>query len=72
MKFVFETVVRRCMDEGLVKGEGFAIDASWVKADVNRQRAVSRGTSIDWGRLNFTLALCVNTLKGIDTLARPK
>lgn len=49
LRFVFETVVRRCVDEGLVKGEGFAIDASLVKADVNRQRAVSRGTAIDWG-----------------------
>ena len=45
LRFVFETVVQRCMGEGLVKGEGFAIDASLVKADVNRQHAVSRGCS---------------------------
>ena len=39
-RHVFEGVVRRCMAEGLVRGEGFAIDASVVKADANRQRGV--------------------------------
>ena len=34
---VFETVVRRCMAEGLVGGDGFAVDASLIKADANRQ-----------------------------------
>lgn len=33
-RFVFESVLQRCMTEGLVKGEGFAIDASLVRADV--------------------------------------
>ena len=48
-RFVFDAVVQRCMQQGLVKGEGFAIDASLVKADVCRQRAI-RGTEvIDWG-----------------------
>jgi len=37
---VFETVVRRCMAEGLVGGDGFAVDASLIKADANRQRGV--------------------------------
>ena len=27
LRHVFETVVRRCMDEGLVGGEGFAVEA---------------------------------------------
>ena len=36
----FEGVLRRCMSEGLVGGEGFAIDASVVKADANRARGV--------------------------------
>jgi hypothetical protein len=33
-------VVRRCMAEGLVGGEGFAVDASLIAADANRQRCV--------------------------------
>ena len=35
---VFEGVVERCMKEGLVGGEGFAVDASVIKADANRSR----------------------------------
>lgn len=37
-RFVFEQVLKRCMDEGLIGGEGFAVDASVVKADASRQR----------------------------------
>jgi len=40
LRYVFETVVRRCMAEGLVGGDGFAVDASLIKADANRQRGV--------------------------------
>jgi IS5 family transposase len=48
-RFVFEVIVQRCMEEGLVKGEGFAIDASLIKADVSRQRAMRGSETIDWG-----------------------
>jgi transposase len=37
---VFETVLRRCISEGLVGGEGFAVDASLIKADANRQNGI--------------------------------
>jgi len=40
LREVFETTVRRCMAEGLVGGEGFAVDASLIKADANRQNGV--------------------------------
>lgn len=40
LRHLFETVVERCMSEGLVGGEGFAADASLIKADANRQRGV--------------------------------
>src|SRR6188474_1931236 len=40
LRHVFEVVVERCMAEGLVRGEGFAADASIVKADAQRQRGV--------------------------------
>jgi hypothetical protein len=32
-RYVFEQVLKRCIEAGLVKGEGFAVDASVVKAD---------------------------------------
>jgi len=37
-RFVFEQVLQSCINEGLVGGEGFAVDASVVKADASRQR----------------------------------
>jgi hypothetical protein len=37
---VFETVLRRCIQERLVGGEGFAVDASLIKADANRQKGI--------------------------------
>ena len=40
-RHLFETVLQRCIAEGLVGGEGFAIDASVVKADASRDRSVS-------------------------------
>ena len=40
LRRVFETVLQRCMGEGLVGGEAFAIDASLIKADANRQKGI--------------------------------
>src|SRR6202166_892403 len=40
LRKLFETVVRRCMAEGLVGGEAFAVDASLIKADANRQNGI--------------------------------
>jgi transposase len=37
---VFEAVLRRCIRERLVGGEGFAVDASLIKADANRQKGI--------------------------------
>jgi len=40
LREVFELTVRRCIAEGLVGGEAFAVDASMIKADANRQNSV--------------------------------
>jgi transposase len=40
LRQLFEMTVTRCMAEGLVGGEGFAVDASLIRADVHRQRSV--------------------------------
>ena len=37
---LFEAMVQRCLDEGLVGGEGFAVDASLIQADANKERSV--------------------------------
>jgi transposase len=46
-RFVFEQVLKRCMDEGLIGGEGFAVDASVVKADASKQK--HHDDDDDWG-----------------------
>jgi transposase len=38
---VFERVVEACIAAGLVGGEGFAVDASLIQADANKQRSVA-------------------------------
>lgn len=47
-RWVFDEVVRRCMAAGLVKGEGFAVDASLIAADASHQHSVQTGEAIDW------------------------
>jgi transposase len=42
---VFERVVETCIAAGLVGGEGFAVDASLIQADANKQRSIAGG---DW------------------------
>jgi transposase len=44
---LFEAVVKACMDAGLVKGEGFAVDASVMEADASRYHGQAPG-EIDW------------------------
>src|ERR1700754_1393341 len=40
LRRLFETVLRRCIEEGLVGGEGFAVDASLIAADVSDRSRV--------------------------------
>jgi transposase len=40
LRRLFETILRRCIKEGLVGGEGFAVDASLIKAEANRQKGI--------------------------------
>ena len=46
-RHLFEVVLQRCMAEGLVQGEGFATDASIIKANAQRQRGLT-SEEIDW------------------------
>jgi len=40
LRRLFDTVLGRCVREGLVDGEAFAVDASLIKADANRQNGI--------------------------------
>lgn len=60
LRHVFETVVRRCMAEGLVGGEGFAVDASLIKADANRQRGREGGAGLPPEAASRAISECVH------------
>jgi transposase len=45
---VFERVVEACIRAGLVGGEGFAVDASLIVADANKQRSIP-GAGVEQG-----------------------
>src|SRR4030081_3783766 len=40
LRLLFETVLQRCIDEGLIGGKGFAIDASLIQADASDRNRV--------------------------------
>jgi transposase len=65
-RHVFEAVVQRCMTEGLVRGEGFAVDASIVKADANRRRGVPSEEGIDWGNPELGTRAVREYLQGLE------
>ena len=48
LRRVFEGVVAKCIAVGLVGGEGFSIDASLIKADVDRKKRVPGDQPIAW------------------------
>lgn len=72
-RHVFETVLQRCMNEGLVGGEGFAIDASVVKADAARAGGIP-GATIDYRALGPAQATRAvrEYLEGIEAGGRPE
>jgi len=45
---LFETVVRRCMEEALIGAEGFAVDASLIRADASGLSSVAGDQCVDW------------------------
>jgi transposase len=42
LRHLFESVVARCIAEGLVGGERFAVDASLIRADANKQNSTAK------------------------------
>lgn len=70
-RLVFETVVQRCIEEHLVKAEGFAVDGSLIHADVSRQNAVSKNKIIDWGPANKQSRPVKEYLESLDNECAP-
>jgi transposase len=79
LRHLFETIVERCMQEGLVGGEGFAVDASLIAADANKQRSVpgdqwrTGGFDADAGRaIREYLATLDDAAFGAASEVKPK
>jgi transposase len=62
---LFETVVRACMDAGLVKGEGFAVDASVMEANASRYHGQAPD-EIDWSTPERQTRAVVEFLSSFD------
>ena len=65
----FELTVQRCIDEGLVGGDGFAADASLIKADANKQRSAAAADEVDWHCLAATRRSVQEYLEVLDDAA---
>jgi transposase len=48
LRRVFEGVVAKCISEGLVGGEAFSVDASLIKADVDKTKRLPGDQPIAW------------------------
>jgi len=66
---LFEMVVQRAMAEGLVGGEGFAVDASLIAADANKQRSFASTDEVDWQDLATTRRSVREYLDTLDDAA---
>lgn len=71
LRFVFEKVLARCLAEGLVGGEGFAVDASVIKADASRQRGVP-GTEVYFDRAAPLARPVREYLEALDVAEEPE
>jgi transposase len=69
LRELFETTVRRCIAEGLVGGEGFAVAASLIRADANKQRSVEGSEVVDWDDLARTRRSVREYLDTLDEAA---
>ena len=69
LRELFETTVRRCIEEGLVGGEGFAVDASLIRADANKQRSAEGSEPVDWKAMAETRRSVQEYLDTLDDAA---
>src|SRR5829696_6327676 len=69
LRKLFETVVRRCMAEGLVDGAAFAVDASLIAADANKQRSAAGSDDVDWEAVTRTRRSVREYLDTLDEAA---
>lgn len=63
---LFESVLARCIAEGLVGGEAFGVDASLIKADANREDGIEPK---DWSPADHASRATLEYLETLDDAA---
>ena len=71
LRHIFERVVAACMAAGLVKGEGFAVDASVMEANASRYHGKAPG-ELDWTDAQRQKRAVAEYLAGLEAEARPE
>jgi transposase len=71
LRLLFEQIVQRCIAEGMVGGEGFAVDASVVRADANFDKAIKQDDDDDWPRPSGSSRAVREYLAALDEGAQP-
>ena len=61
--------MQRCIDAGLVSGEGFVVDASLIRAGANKQRSADASETVDWEDLARTHRSVREDLDTLDEAA---
>jgi hypothetical protein len=70
LRHVFERVVWTAMAMGLVKGEGFAVDASVLEANASRYRGKAP-EELDWSEKQRQTRAVADYLAALDETAEP-
>lgn len=70
LRRVFENVVAMCIAAGLVGGEAFSVDASLIKADVDKKRRVPRDRPTSWPKAEEASHAVREYLAALDDAAR--
>ena len=71
LRMVFERVVGICLAAGLIKGDGFAIDASVIEADASRYHGVEP-EKIDWSSVERPTRAVREYLDALDRSEEPE
>jgi len=69
LRELFDTTVRRCIEAGLVGGNGFATDASLIRADANKQRSAEGSEAFAWEAMAATRRSVREYLDTLDEAA---
>ena len=71
LRMVFERVVGICLAAGLIKGDGFAVDASVIEADASRYHGIEP-EKIDWSSVERPTRAVREYLDALDRAEEPE